>query len=201
MAVIDQILDRRADDQCLEQGAAQFVVMLAHASGERRCGQADDPDIVVLRQQCHVLRAAGCTMALIDDHQANIVRQAANMHRVDAGDQHAFVDTGGVLGLQDAVGNAVVVQDGAGLIDQLLAVREENDLAAFVDRLWMMLGRRESFTGTSRHVEHHALRAPGQGDAGLLHSVQLVRAEIKSHFRPLLSEKLMLGLPPCVHSE
>ena len=123
-------------------------------------------------------------MRFINDQQANISRQSTHVHRVDAGDQHAFVDAGGVLGLQDAVGNAVAVQNGAGLIDQLLAVREENDLATFVDRLLDDAGRRESFTGTSRHVEHHALRAPGQGDAGLLHSVQLVRAEIKSHLRP-----------------
>ena len=124
-------------------------------------------------------------MALVDDDQANVVRQATDMHRVDAGNQHLGIKAAGVFGLKYAMGDTVTGKHGACLLNQLFAVRQEHHLAALGHRLRDDAGRRQGFATAGRQVEHHAALSPSQGKAGLVLSVELVGAKFKSHHRPL----------------
>ena len=83
----------------LEQRAAKRVVMLAQASRERRRGQSDDRNVVVRSQQLRT-SLSGHAVGLVNDDQANIIRQTANMHRVDGGNQHVSIMDTGVLSLK-----------------------------------------------------------------------------------------------------
>ncbi len=82
------------------------------------------------------------------------------------------------------MGDAVSVQDFTGLPDQLFAVRQEYDLAALGDGLRNDRGRRQGLAAAGWQIQHNALCAPGQGNAGSLFSFVLIGAQFKSHDRP-----------------
>ena len=96
------------------------------------------------------------------------------------------MDASSVLSLKDAVSDTVAMQYGAGLLNQLLSVRQEYHLAAFGDSLLNDRGRRQRFASAGRQIEADSLQSPSQGRAGFLLGVLLIRAEVKSHRRPLL---------------
>ena len=111
---------------------------------------------------------------------------------VDAGDQHAGVEATGILGLQDAVLDAVAVQDGGRLFDELLTVGDKDDTPALGGRLLDDRSRRERLAAAGRQVEHHAPLTPSQCDARLMLGVELIgtqleagRRDVRNHRRPL----------------
>jgi hypothetical protein len=155
---LDQLRRRRGDDHVVEELAQAEVV---EAPG--RGGQADDGDVRVAVEDVRV-RGRARVVALVDDDErrARQVVEPAGQRR-DRGDLDArprLVPR--VLGHQDPVVDAVLVEAGGALVDELLAVREEEHVALALDGAVDHLRGDRRLAGPGGRDQHDApALAPG----------------------------------------
>jgi len=153
------------------------VPMVRHAGGERGCGQADDLGLRIGLDE--IQRALVVDMSLVHDDQRRVAGQLPPGQRLRAADLHILArGKAGVIALHHAVRDAVVVEDGAGLVHKGHPVNDEQRVAALGRRFLEDVRRCQ---GLSRPGARHQQQPPLSSThepAQRLHRVSLVGAKL-----------------------